>query len=792
MGIENNIVKLFCQHELGTALLINENHAITVFHCVKSAYEDSSVKITLRVVINKKWKNVEALLVKRSDVTYDEDSFVYMQLKEPVENICKVRFMNCTLAPFQEVHMFGYGKNRSDATWVQLKSIGASEAVEGKVCDLQFETIDTKDDSFSGFSGSPLWDKEHSNIVGLIAREDDVNQVPIFIEGISVKSQMDFFRKFGIDVESLEIVERNLGGKAGIVQTMDIKITGVSDSVCQLYNALLNETVSLHRKGYRIEAQNKLKEHIQQQKNDESVSCEVKAQFLLQQALWILDDNHNVSGADKSYKKALEYDRSLDGRAFLALHAFYLGDKNARDLVKPIDSLKLLNIFMQICVNQNDGASAIEAYALYKDIYLSDDGTWYLLAVAYLLQRDFLNAEAFINKAIEKNAGVPDYYLVRALIKYWRIVPEEAFVASDNIYPQLYFNGIYFFEEDVRESLNETVADFRIAYNRADTTGDQKKKELLLTCWIDVLSIDNILFLQCQEPMELLRKENADNVTIMMIDVLCGKVLRDEKFEKRLRVLINKRNDTIGYILVLVEYFVSIQEKSRAKSLLFEYKKIFEKSSNMAYWYEHISNLEENEDKRKVLAADVRKDTSLSDHYRKRILCMLESNSPYHLQRLEELYGDTESTVDIMNIIWYTQKNRKWEKTIEYAEILAEKHHNPYGYIYLLKAYIKMKKYEEAYSCVQKVERLNIPELNKQIQMDKIAVLQLIGEYDQAIAVGEDLFKTEQTEAFAHMLANLYIKKGRKLDAIQVLQIAEKNAPLSSEGYQRLSGYYRT
>lgn len=38
MGIENNIVKLECGSKNGTALLINETHAITARHCVKDAY----------------------------------------------------------------------------------------------------------------------------------------------------------------------------------------------------------------------------------------------------------------------------------------------------------------------------------------------------------------------------------------------------------------------------------------------------------------------------------------------------------------------------------------------------------------------------------------------------------------------------------------------------------------------------------------------------------------------------------------------------------------------------------
>jgi len=105
----------------------------------------------------------------------------------------------------------------------------------------------------------------------------------------------------------------------------------------------------------------------------------VKAKFLLQQALWLLEDIHNISVANKSYNKAMRISKMLDARAFIALRAFYLGEKNARELVKPIDSLYLLNIYMQICVNQRDGEEAIRAYDIYEDIYQYDASTWYIV-----------------------------------------------------------------------------------------------------------------------------------------------------------------------------------------------------------------------------------------------------------------------------------------------------------------------------------------------------------------------------------------------------------------------------
>lgn len=117
-------------------------------------------------------------------------------------------------------------------------------------------------------------------------------------------------------------------------------------------------------------------------------------------------------------------------------------------------------------------------------------------------------------------------------------------------------------------------------------------------------------------------------------------------------------------------------------------------------------------------------------------------------------------------------------------------HHNPYGCIYQLEAYIRINNYKDAYKCIQVIESFNISELSWQIQIYKMTVLEKMGELDEAIEAGESIFDRQPEEKFAHLLANLYMKRGNVINAIQVLQLAEKKAPLTKTGYQRLSGLY--
>ena len=150
MGIEKNIVKLHCGSEYGTAILIDDIHAITARHCLKDAYLKGSV-IELSIDKNGHLENVNASLSKMSD---RGDALILLDLEDRSDSVSEVKFLDCGLDTFQNVRMFGYGRNYSvEGSWIDLKSIGRKEAISDSVCDLRFHLVDANDSSFSGFSG---------------------------------------------------------------------------------------------------------------------------------------------------------------------------------------------------------------------------------------------------------------------------------------------------------------------------------------------------------------------------------------------------------------------------------------------------------------------------------------------------------------------------------------------------------------------------------------------------------------------------------------------------------------
>ncbi len=225
---ENNIVRLICGPESGTAILTDSNHAVTVYHCIKYAYTSPPSDIILYIIIDGIGKEVKASLVDMDNPSNRENAFIYLQLKESQKNVNPVRFVCCDIKPLQEIHMLGYGKNRSDVSWITLHSSGRTKAVIGRKCDLQLEPRIARDKTFDGFSGSPLMDKENSYILGLISQEFEINKEALYLEGVSVKSQMNFFRKYGIYVEILSDIQKN-NDVISNTQTVDLKATDMNE-----------------------------------------------------------------------------------------------------------------------------------------------------------------------------------------------------------------------------------------------------------------------------------------------------------------------------------------------------------------------------------------------------------------------------------------------------------------------------------------------------------------------------------------------------------------------------------
>ena len=102
---EDNIARLICGGEYGTAILTDSKHAVTVYHCVKNACGNPPSEIKLQAFVRGTGKEVTASIIRTGDQAEEEDEFIYLQLEEEIENIEKVRFMSCSVGRLKDINM---------------------------------------------------------------------------------------------------------------------------------------------------------------------------------------------------------------------------------------------------------------------------------------------------------------------------------------------------------------------------------------------------------------------------------------------------------------------------------------------------------------------------------------------------------------------------------------------------------------------------------------------------------------------------------------------------------------
>ena len=74
--IDNNIARLICGGEYGTAILTDPNHAITVYHCIKKVYEEPPAEIKLQIVVAGTGKEVLASVIETGSLADEKDEYV--------------------------------------------------------------------------------------------------------------------------------------------------------------------------------------------------------------------------------------------------------------------------------------------------------------------------------------------------------------------------------------------------------------------------------------------------------------------------------------------------------------------------------------------------------------------------------------------------------------------------------------------------------------------------------------------------------------------------------------------
>ena len=782
----------------GNAFLIDGRRVITVKHCIANPAE----KVRLVFPKLQEGEVIEREAVVCEQFETPEDGWVLLEMEEELE-APRITIASMSFQPFGEASVYGYDANFSVyGKWTRLQSSASTIPNPELLQDLLFDPVDSQEKDFSGLSGSPI--VKGNCIIGIVSQETLENHQAISIHGISVKSGMDFFEKYDIAVEELTNVgeytfeaSMSIGSEAR--SSRGIAVGGEQEfhnRVQGIYREKLTNIVVQHRRGDINGAWEELKKQLLEIEKDPFIYNEVKAEYHYTMALWYLEDREDLVKARKRYENAKALNAELDDIIFQTLLALKIGEnRNIEEMLEPVNSTAKFNIYLQVCINTQKYEKAYDKFAEVEPIFNFDSNTCYLLGVLAVLRRGFDEAAKYINQAIELDKKVPFYHLMKGIISYWRAIPEDMFYAED-LYPVMFVNGLLHLNMEQQKLIKEAVNDYSVAYRLAQAVDNREQVDFILGVWVNTLSVDSAFQNDVLEPLQLLKKCDPFNVTLLLYSLQKRTALDENVTIDILEQHVKKSRNKLGHVTVLVNLCLLKEEKKRAKSFLHEYKDLFFNKGQYGYWYESIIKVEENKEKLEEYEKEIEVNRELSDIQRKQLLALfiqLDSDRDGELEYLlKEIYEQTRARVDLLNLIFFCKTRRRWKMMQQYAELLLNKYGDTYGSMYKIQSLIGQQEYEQALSVIAVVKEEGITGTEYELLRNQMYVYERMGRYPEAIDCGCKLLKKKPTAQNILSLASLYALNGDESGTLSVLLKAEEHDVLNVSICQRISNCYLT
>lgn len=796
-----NIEKIVAKIEgtkKGNAFLIDKQRAVTVKHCIPE--NAKNVKLIFL-------KMCEGVVIERDATVSDqfnpeEDGLLVLELDNelPTPNI---NVVSKQLNPFEEVAVFGYDANfLAEGRWTKLEVASGSIPTPDMKQDLSFNVINNKETDFSGLSGSPI--VIGNSIVGIVSQETLENSKAISIHGISVKTSADFFKRYDIEVrEFIEETDYSFDANMTTVEhrgkSTYITVGGEQEIQSRLhgiYKAALTEIVNMHRRGDVDGAWEKLKNQIIELDKDKFVSDETKAEYYYRMAIWFVEDRGDIGKAQKRYEKAKILNPKIDDCVFQALKLFRNGEcQNAEDVLEPIDSTAKFNVYLQICINEHKIEKAYEKYEEVDQIMDFDNSTYYLLSIMEILRHEYGSAMEYIEKAIEIDKKIPFYHMIKGSISYWKAIPQDLCLTND-LHPVMFVNGLFNLKVENQQLIKQAVENYREAYRLAENVENIEQMEVILSVWVNALSVDSVFQNEIKEPLQLLKNRDSFNATVLLYSIQKGLELPDEVTVENLENHIKKIKNKISHVIVLIELCFSMKDKKNAKRILHEYKSLFFNGFHHEYWYEQIVRIENDKDILRSYEEEIKDNTNLEEIRRKRLIALIIQRDEERDQELEillkELFEETSNRLDLLNLIYFSKTRRKWKKMQKYSEILFEKYDDVYGCMYKIQSLMEQCEYETALTIVEDLKKQHISGTEFELLRNEMRIYERLGKYAQAIDVGNKLLKSKPTEQNVLNLASLYALNGDEMESLNILLKAEDYNISTVTIYQRISMCYLT
>lgn len=457
--------------------------------------------------------------------------------------------------------------------------------------------------------------------------------------------------------------------------------------------------------------------------------------------------------------------------------------------------MEFLTVYLQICINTNKIGKAYTKYEELDQIVTMDATTYYLLSIMEVMHRRYDLAAEHIEKALTLDGEIPFYHLVKGIILYWKALPKDVCLADD-FYPVMFTNGLLHMDVGQHQMLKDATEEYRKAYQLADNVNNREQVEVILSIWINTLSVDSSFQEEILEPLQLLKAKNPFDVTVLLYMLQRKMALDHEVSIESIERQLKKSQNKIGHVIVLIEFCLSKGDKKNAKRFLHEYRSLFFKGQYYEYWYEYIVKVEESKDKLAEYEEEISRNSELEEIRRNRLLCLFIQLDEERNEELEgvllENYRRTENRLDLLNLIAHYKARRNWQEMLRYADKLVSQYNDAYGNIYRIQCLVELQKYDMALCDIEELESRHIYGTEKELLQYRMIVFERTGRYDDAIMAGQELLQKKPTEQIILKLSSLYSLNGEETESLNTLLKAEEYRILTVEICQRISVCYLT
>ena len=448
-NLKSAIAKLDCGDEKGTAFLIDEDTAVTAAHCLVEAFGEEQKKeivLTFKNIPEKTELKVKAFISKGE---YDSEPVSILKLEQKVETeYLKLAYCEIPLPRDEKLLTYGYpAAKREEGYPVDLfinDQLGINQPHDYDVTLLPDSK--NKINDYSGMSGSPvLW---NGYVVGILTAESveaqnrgkqviDINAISnrralriyenlgIVIEKLRDRDQSEFTERYnevemfssvdhGVLCERKNYTEKNVVAQTAYEELKEDWTLSVKAEIDSIYQIKLEGRCS--------EAWKRLLALTERLRESTTQNDRLLARLYYIRALWYLDDKGDCQSAQKYLQKVLDRCPEYDCRTYYARKFHLEGNVlKEKEVLMPIDTVSVLNTYLQICVQKSETEDALRAYS--RNRSLKDHNTDYMMALVYITDHEYDLAEKYLDQALAFCERSPLYIMMKGVVKFWKIVP---------------------------------------------------------------------------------------------------------------------------------------------------------------------------------------------------------------------------------------------------------------------------------------------------------------------------------------------------------------------------------